>query len=112
MRKLLIPAAAAFSLMAVAAYAQPAAAPAAPAAPAAAAPAGKLTADSKMADLMANPKAKAILQKNIPMVVDFLEGGGAGQLPPEITLKDIAGFEQAGITPEILKSMSDDLAKI
>jgi hypothetical protein len=112
MRKILIPAAAAFSLMAAAAYAQPAAAPAAPAAPAAAAPAGKLSADSKMSDLMASPKAKAVLQKNIPMVVDFLEGGGAGQLPPEITLKDIAGFEQAGVTPEMLKSMSDELAKI
>lgn len=109
MRKIILTAAA-FSLMAVAAYAQPAAAPAAPAA--AAAPAGKLSADSKLSDLMANPKAKAVLQKNIPMVVDFLDGGGAGQLPPEMTLKDIAGIEQAGITPEMLKSMSDDLAKL
>ncbi|CAN5273024.1 hypothetical protein BH11PSE2_BH11PSE2_12950 [soil metagenome] len=96
-------------LVGFAAQAQPAAAPAAPAA---AAPAGKLTSDSTLTALMADAKAKDVLKKSIPQVVDFLDGGGAGQLPPEMTLKDLSGIEQAGITPELLKTMSDDLAKL
>lgn len=108
MRKLLPTALAGVILAASAmapAYAQ------APQAPAAAA--GKLSSDSTMGVLLANEKSRPILEKYIPIIVQYAD------MIPNVqvtTLKQLMDNPQAtsagGLTPEALKSIEDDLAKL
>ncbi|MEI7932286.1 MAG: hypothetical protein WCI21_04430, partial [Alphaproteobacteria bacterium] len=73
----------------------------------------KMTVNTSLKVLMANPKAKEVLNNNIPMVVGFLEMG-IDQLPDEFSvqvLHDMFG-DQAGIDDAMLKKIGDDLAKI
>ena len=72
--KILLAATLSLALAGVAAAQTPA--PAAPAAPAAA-PAGKLTADSTLEALLANPKSHAILEKHLEIIVQY-----ADMIPP------------------------------
>jgi hypothetical protein len=90
------------------ALAQPA--PAAPAAPAAAKPAaGKLTSDSTIAAIVANEKGRAILEKHLPVIVEY-----ADMIPEGTTLKQLSQMDEAKaiVTPELVKAVEDDLAKL
>jgi hypothetical protein len=121
--RILIPAAIAASLIAGAALAQtPApAAPAAPTAPAAAAPApatvtpavaGKPSAKSGLLDLYKNAKAKEVLKKHIPQVVDFLDTNGTDMIPPEMTLADLVNIPEAGVTADLVTAIDKDLTAL
>jgi hypothetical protein len=82
----------------------------APAAPAAAAPAaGKLSADSTLEALLANPKSHAVLEKHLPIIVQY-----ADMIPGGMTLKQLSEMEEAKavVTPEAVKMVIDDLAKL
>lgn len=66
------------------------------------------TADTKLGELLANEQAKAILEKHLPGMSTHPQLGMAKGM----SLKMIAAFPQAGITPEKLKAIVDDLSKI
>lgn len=102
--KTLLAATLGLSLLAGAAVAQTSA----PAAPAAAA-AGKLSADSTLEALLANPKSHAVLEKHLPIIVQY-----ADMIPPGLTLKQLSEMEEAKsvVTPEAIKMVVDDLAKL
>jgi hypothetical protein len=88
-----------------------AAAPALAQAPAAAA--GKLSSDSTVKALLDNPKSAAVLEKYIPIIVQY-----ADMIPDldKTTLKQMAQNEQAatmgGLTADALKSIEGELAKL
>jgi hypothetical protein len=73
----------------------------------------KLSSDSPMSVLLADPKSKAILQSHIPIIVE-----NADMIPNVETtsLKQLAQNERAvsqgGLSPEALKQIEDDLAKL
>jgi hypothetical protein len=66
------------------------------------------SADSKLGELLANEKAKAILEKYLPGMSTNPQIGMAKGM----SLKMIAAFPQAGITPDKLKAIVDELSKI
>ena len=123
MSKLIAAGALALSLIGGSALAQqaPAAAPAAPAAAApaapaapAAAPAGaaaKLTSGSTLGALVGSEKAKEVLKKHIPQVVEFIDGGGI-DLVRDFTLVSLVDIPEAGITADTVKAIDADLAKL
>ena len=88
-------------------------APAMAQAPAAAPAAGKLSIDSTVTALLANDKSKAVLQKYIPIIVEY-----ADMIPDldKTTLKQLGENDQAqsagGLTPDAMKSIAADLAKL
>jgi hypothetical protein len=113
------------SLTAGAALAQtpaPAPAPAAPAAaPATATPAaataapamaGKPSAKSGLLDLYKDAKAKEVLKKHIPQVVDFLDANGTDMIPPEMTLADLVNIPEAGVTADMITTIDKDLTAL
>jgi hypothetical protein len=75
--------------------------------------AGKLSADSTVAALLANPKSHEILEKYIPIIVQY-----ADMIPDldKTTLKQLAANDQAqsqgGLTPDAEKQIEGDLAKL
>jgi len=87
----------------------PTAAPA-PAAPIAAAPAaaGKFTLDTPLAELVTNPAAKAVLDKDLPGLTtldsfESFKGASLNQVMP---------FSDGKLTPEMLAKVATDLAAI
>ena len=84
------------------------AAPAAPAVAAAAPAASKLSTQSTVSQLMADEKAKAVLTKHVPQIVN------SPQLPlaMEMTFSDLQQFPEAALTPELVKAIDADLAKL
>lgn len=106
MRKIIITAVA-FSLMAVAAHAQPAAAPAAPAPAAAPAASGKLSVEKTMiSDIVKNPAGKAALEKALPEIVPFYDQIGS------MTLKDVQPLSEGAIDDAKLAALQADFDKI
>jgi hypothetical protein len=109
MTKLLVAALAGVMLTTAAMVPAMAQAPAAAAAPAA----GKLSIDSNVSVLLANDKSKAILQKYIPIIVEY-----ADMIPDldKTTLKQLGDNDQAqsagGLTPDVMKQIAADLAKL
>ncbi len=100
---------------AAALVAQPAAAPAhpahhnVPAVPAAAANAGRLSvATTKIADLLANPAAKAAIETVLPGFSAHPQIGMAGQF----TLKAIQGMTQGAITDAQIEAIEKALAAL
>jgi hypothetical protein len=85
-----------------------------PAAPQAAqAPsAPKFSTKTPLSTLMANAQAREILRKHLPDVIQFLEGAGASQASDEFTVESLAAIPRAGVTPEKLQAMNQDLAKL
>jgi len=83
--------------------------PAAPAAPAAAKPAGKLTSDSTITAIIADPKGKAVLEKHLPIIVEY-----ADMIPDGTTLKQLSQMDEAKaiVTADLVKAVEDDLAKL
>jgi len=65
-------------------------------------------ADSTLKQVLADPKAKAVLEKHIPgfsthPLISMAMG---------MSLKTIAGFPQAGLSADKMKAILDDLAKL
>jgi hypothetical protein len=91
-----------------AAPAAPASAPAAPAA--AATPAKKLTVDSTVKDLLDDARAKAILAKHVPLIVEH-----APEYPDiyPMTFRALAAMSEAqtmaGLTPEVFKTIEAEI---
>ena len=107
MSKIIAAGVAALGLMtAQAAFAQPPAAAPAPAA------AGALSSKTPLKALMANPKAKEVLAKHIPQVVEFLDGGGGDQIPDDFTVDSLLDIAEAGVSADMVKAINDDLAKL
>jgi hypothetical protein len=67
-----------------------------------------LTIDSKIGELMANPKAKAILEKHIPGISTNPQMGMAKSM----TLKAVAPMSGGMINDAKLKAIDADLKKI
>jgi hypothetical protein len=66
------------------------------------------TADSTLKQILADPKAKAVLEKHAPGFSNHpLLGMAMG-----MSLKQISGFPQAGIAADKFKAIVDDLAKL
>ena len=91
-----------------------AAAPAATPAAATATPAmaGKPSAKSGLLDLYKDAKAKEVLKKHIPGVVDFLDANGTDMIPPEMTLADLINIPEAGVTAENITAIDKDLTAL
>ena len=64
--------------------------------------------NSKLQDILAVPEATAILEKHIPGV----SKNPQLKMVKNFSLKAIAGFPQAGIKPDVLKAVVDDLAAL
>jgi hypothetical protein len=111
--KLIVPAAAALAFLAPGAFAQTAPAPAvapAAAAPAAAAPAAtaKFSLDTPIEALVADAKAKAVLDADLPGVTthpsyDMFKG---------MSLRAVQPMSDGKLTDEMLKKVETDLAAI
>jgi hypothetical protein len=107
--KLIVPAAAALAFLAPGAFAQTAPAPAA-AAPATAAPAAtaKFSLDTPIEALVADAKAKAVLDADLPGVTthpsyDMFKG---------MSLRAVQPMSDGKLTDEMLKKVETDLAAI
>ena len=64
------------------------------------------TAATTISDLVANPEAKAVLEKHIPPIV-----GAADQIGSQ-TLKQLQGMAPDRLTDKLLADIDADLAKI
>ena len=64
--------------------------------------------DSTLKQVLADPKAKAVLEKHVP----GFSTHPLLSMAMNMTLKTIAGFPQAGITPDKMKAILDDLGKV
>ena len=89
-------------------FASQASAQTAPAAPAAAAPApaGVLTIDSPISDLLDNPGAKGVLQKDMPKLLTY-EGLDSIK---SMSLRQISQYPQAELDDAKLQTLQTDLA--
>jgi hypothetical protein len=67
-----------------------------------------VTINSSLKDLLADPKAKVILEKHFP----GFSGNPQLQMAMGMTLKQIQPFSQGAITDEKLKLVEQDLKKI
>jgi hypothetical protein len=65
--------------------------------------------DSKLGDLLDNEAAKAILMKHLPQLAT---AGPMLDMARGMTLKAVAGFPQANISPETLQAINADLAAV
>ena len=98
------------ALTTLAATAQAQTAPAPAPAPTAAAPAAgaKFTLDTPLAELVANPAAKAVIDKDLPglTTLDSFESFKGA------SLNQVAPFSDGKLTPEMLAKVATDLAAI
>jgi hypothetical protein len=86
----------------------PAPAPATPAAPAAPAAGAKFTLDTPLADIVADPAGKAVIDKDLPGLTSleaFESFKGA-------SLNQVVPFSNGALTPEKLAQVAADLAAI
>ena len=68
----------------------------------------KFSGDTLMGALLDDPAARAVLQRHIPKVV----ASGQISMARGLSLKQLAGFAQAGISPKVLGEIEADLAKL
>lgn len=81
----------------------------APALPAAAEPATAVySIESTVADLLANPKTKAVLDKHVPGLSESPQLA----MVQGMSLQQLAGFPQAGISGDHLQAIQRELAEI
>ena len=64
--------------------------------------------ESTVADLLANPKAKAVLDKHVP----GLSESPQLTMVQGMSLQQLSGFPQAGISEENLQAMQRELSQI
>ncbi|HEY2048308.1 MAG TPA: hypothetical protein VGH03_03140 [Caulobacteraceae bacterium] len=86
------------------AIAQPAAAPAPASAPIPAAPGAPSVESTTIGDLLANPAAKAVLQKDMPQLVSY---PGLDQIK-DMTLRAISVYPEAQLDDAKLKAIQTD----
>jgi hypothetical protein len=67
------------------------------------------SADTKLGEIMDNPAAKAVMQKHYPEMTTM---GPMINMGRGLTLKQIAAFPQAKMSPERLQLIVDDLQKL
>ncbi len=67
-----------------------------------------LTIDSKIVDLLANAKTRAILDKHIP----GFSANPQTKLANNMTIKIIAPMSGGKITPAIIKAIETDISKL
>ncbi len=79
-------------------------------APAPAAPThkAKFSGDTMMGVLLDDPATRAVLQRHVPQVV----ASNQIVMARGLTLKQLAGFAQAGISPKTLSAIEADLSKL
>ena len=85
----------------------PSSAPAAPAKAAATKPA-RTAEQIRMDELMDDPGASAVFKKHAPE----LAANPQLSMARGMTLADVAGYSQAGLTPELVKAIVDDVNKL
>lgn len=68
--------------------------------------AGALSADSSVAQLRANPAAWAIIERELPQVA------ASPQVPPEMTLTQMAQYAPQMVTPEKIATINAALAAL
>ena len=77
---------------------------------------GKLSVNSGIKALLADEKAKAVINKYAPMVVEFFGSGQAeGMVPGETPLATLAQnpmAADAGLTPENMTKIAEELAAL
>jgi len=66
------------------------------------------TGDSTINDILANEKAKAIVEKHVPGFTSHPQLG----MIKSMSLKAVAGIPQANISPDKLAAIIEDLSKI
>lgn len=64
--------------------------------------------NSKLGELIANEKARAVLEKHLPGMSTHPQLAMAKGM----SLKMIAAFPQAGLSPDKLKAIDEDLQKL
>lgn len=64
--------------------------------------------NTTLQQVLADPAAKAVLEKHLP----GFSNHPLLSMAMGMTLKTIAAFPQAGITPEKFKAIQEDLAKL
>lgn len=106
--KLIVPAAAALLFLAPGAFAQTAPAPAAAPATAAAAVAAKFNLDTPIEALVADPKAKAVLDADLPGVTTH----PSYDMFKAMSLRAVQPMSNGKLTDEQLKKVETDLAAI
>lgn len=67
------------------------------------------SADTKMGELLDNPATKEVLLKFLP---EIKTAGPMLNMARGMTLKQVAGFPQAKITPEKLQAIVSELEKV
>jgi para-nitrobenzyl esterase len=67
------------------------------------------SADTKFGELLDNPTAKAVLLKHLP---EIASAGPMLNMARGMTLKAVAGFPQAKISPEKLQAIVSDLQQL
>lgn len=67
------------------------------------------TAETTLGEILDNAQAKEVLRKHFPQVDS---AGPMLSMARGMSLKAVAGFPQAGITPDKLKAIIEDLAKL
>lgn len=107
MRTLTVTAAIVATLLTACASSPPAPQAAAPAPPVAAKPA-RTAAQIPMAELMDKPEANAVFKKHAP----DLAANPQLSMARGMSLAEVAGYEQAGLTPELVKAIVDDVNKL
>lgn len=65
--------------------------------------------DTEMSEILDNEEAKAVLTKHVPEVAT---AGPLLNLARGMTLKTVAGFPQAKISPEKLAAIVEDLQEL
>jgi hypothetical protein len=65
-------------------------------------------ADSTLKQVLADPQAKAVLEKHLP----GFSNHPLLSMAMGMSLKTIAGFPQAGLSADKMKAILDDLAKL
>lgn len=66
--------------------------------------------DSKVGDILDHPQARAILEKHVPLLKTV--GSSTLAMARPMTLRQVAGFPQAGLTPDKLAAIVDDLSRL
>lgn len=68
------------------------------------------TLDSKVAEILDNPQARALLEQHVPALKTV--GATMLAMARPMTLKQVAALPQAGLSPDKIKAILDDLNRL
>lgn len=66
--------------------------------------------NSRLGDVLDNPKARAVLEKHVPQLKDVSPAMLALARP--MTLKQVAAFPQAGLSEDTMDAILKELAQV